>query len=194
MPSGIYIGNKGKQPWNKGRFGYKTKPHTEETKRKISESNKGKVMSPESIEKTRQKNLGRKFSEVAKLKMSLTRRGDGHPNWKGGISKDKDYQKKQRDKWVRENYQHKLWLNNKRRIRKMGNGGVHSLYDWETLKAQYNWTCPSCKVKEPNIILTRDHIIPLIKGGSDNIENIQPLCKSCNCRKHDKIINKYLKN
>jgi len=85
-------------------------------------------------------------------------------------------------------------LNNRIRKERLRNAnGSHTIGEWETLKAKYNWTCPCCKKSEPKIKLTKDHIIPITKGGSNNIKNIQPLCKSCNCKKHCKII-KYEKN
>lgn len=49
--------------------------HSEETKRKISESNKGKLKSKESIEKQRKKILGRKHSEETKMKISEANKG-----------------------------------------------------------------------------------------------------------------------
>ena len=45
--------------------------------------------------------------------------------------------------------------------------------------------CPLCKT---DVKLTADHVIPISKGGSSFIENMQPLCRSCNSRKKNKTI------
>ena len=115
------------------------------------------------------KKLSQKHIESLKKRFS----GKGNNSWIDGRSKISGY---------------KLFLNERRRALKLNANGSHTIGDWETLKTQYNWTCPSCKKKEPVISLTEDHIIPLSKGGSDNIENIQPLCRSCNSRKHTNLI------
>ncbi len=77
---------------------------------------------------------------------------------------------------------------NIRRARKLAAKGSHTDKEWQSLKVFYNYKCLCCGRQEPEINLTRDHVIPLIKGGSDSIDNIQPLCTRCNSKKNFKHI------
>lgn len=75
-----------------------------------------------------------------------------------------------------------------RRVRLLNLSGSHTIAEWEALKAQYGFKCLRCGRAEPQVSLTRDHVVPVAKGGGNDIGNIQPLCKSCNCRKHTKTV------
>lgn len=73
----------------------------------------------------------------------------------------------------------------RRRARKANAEGSHTVSEWESLIDRYDGVCLSCQSKGP---LTRDHIVPLSKGGSDCIDNIQPLCATCNLKKSTQVI------
>lgn len=76
---------------------------------------------------------------------------------------------------------------NRRRAKEHAAPGAHTVEEWKALKAQYDYTCLCCGRREPQIELTRDHVVPLDLGGSDDITNIQPLCRSCNGAKGARI-------
>ena len=67
-------------------------------------------------------------------------------------------------------------------------GGTFTKAEWEYLKKQYNYHCLCCGKSEPEVVIETDHIIPVCLGGSNSIDNIQPLCHKCNSKKHVKII------
>lgn len=62
--------------------------------------------------------------------------------------------------------------------------GTHTREEWETKKRQYDYRCLYCGKKFSR--LTKDHMIPVSKGGMNTIDNIFPACGKCNKRKHDK--------
>lgn len=142
------------------------KHRSEQTKRKISETRL-----------KRKERLGYLNSLETRDKISKALRGSpNNRDWKGGISIGKN-----RKEYLR-------FKCNERMARKKNAEGLHSLVEWREVKKRYNWTCPACGRSEPEIQLTQDHIIPLSKGGSNYIENIQPLCRSCNSKKNTRVI------
>ena len=78
----------------------------------------------------------------------------------------------------------------RRKLKEKGIEPAHTTKEWKALLAKYEYRCYYCGVKitkeEGQNRLTRDHYIPISKGGSDKIENIVPSCKSCNGRKADR--------
>lgn len=66
--------------------------------------------------------------------------------------------------------------------------GTFTGEDWGLMKQFYNYTCLCCGKSEPEIKLTLDHIQPLAFDGVHELDNIQPLCFSCNSSKGTKTI------
>lgn len=163
---------KTKPTWNQGLRG--VFKHTKEARMKISEAGKGRKYSDETRKKMSELAQVRGFQKENQLK-SLTpeaiakRTGPNNSRWKGG-------------------HQNKLILNQKRRALKFNANGSHTLAEWEALKVRFGLMCLCCKLEEPEVVLTEDHIVPLAKGGTNDITNIQPLCKSCNSRKNTQMI------
>ena len=77
----------------------------------------------------------------------------------------------------------KAILENRRRVRKLGNGGSHTLEELNDKFSKFGNRCFYCGRE---CKLTIDHDIPLARGGSDSIDNILPACKSCNSKKNTK--------
>jgi 5-methylcytosine-specific restriction endonuclease McrA len=75
---------------------------------------------------------------------------------------------------------HKIYLAHKRRSERLAAAkglATHSDHEWFALSLAFP-RCVCCD--DPDLKTGKDHIVPLYHGGSDGIENLQPLCASCN--------------
>lgn len=54
-----------------------------------------------------------------------------------------------------------------------------------------SFQCRSCGQTGRETELTIDHIIPLARGGSNDLSNLHTLCRSCNLRKTDNLDSRF---
>lgn len=71
------------------------------------------------------------------------------------------------------------------RAKKAGLTEHFTLMEWLALCAKYGNKCLACGATDT--LMTPDHVVPLSKGGTNTISNIQTLCHSCNSIKKETI-------
>jgi 5-methylcytosine-specific restriction endonuclease McrA len=59
----------------------------------------------------------------------------------------------------------------------------HTAGEWQALLEICDFKCVKCGGDEGGRGVVKDHIVPIYRGGSDGIDNIQPLCQPCNASK-----------
>lgn len=97
-------------------------------------------------------------------------------------------------RYVRENPLVKIAKDNNRRSRKQ-KAGRHTKADLAEIISMQNYKCAVCEIgirKRSSRHL--DHIIPLSKGGSNERQNLQFLCVSCNLSKGDKYPEDFMRS
>ncbi len=95
-------------------------------------------------------------------------------------SKEYNLTEKGRKSTILKNYKRRMNVNNLDNI------------DYNLLKEKFNKLGNKCVICGSKNI-TIDHIIPISKGGTNNIDNLQPLCKSCNSSKGNKNMEEFTK-
>jgi 5-methylcytosine-specific restriction endonuclease McrA len=120
--------------------------------------------------------------------------------------KNVEDKKKNDAKWRKENYERMKsvdseWHSNNRdrhtatsnKYRKSLSKaeGSYTEEEWINLFSEYGNHCLCCEEIKP---LEPDHIVPISKGGTNWITNIQPLYHSCNTSKGNRRITDYRTN
>jgi len=86
-----------------------------------------------------------------------------------------------RKEWYKSNPTKRTEYKRAHRARKTNNSDEHfTQEEFVALCEKYNNTCLGCGSTDK---LEADHVVSLVSGGPDGIDNIQPLCRICNATK-----------
>ena len=139
--------------------GKKDGPMSEETKRKISDSNKGKKRTEETKLRMSIGHKGQIYTEEMKIRASISKKGKPNyknrgvnaPNWQGGITGE--------NKIMRRSIEFREWR--------------------EKVFARDNWTCNKCKIRGLELHPHHVNNFAQHKDIRFDVSNGSTLCKPC---------------
>lgn len=122
--------------------------------------------------------INSRCGEFVKPKTSLS------DNLKNALEFSREIARKNSKAWYLLNKDKAFEHSRNRRARIKNSRGSFTSKEWSNLCDYYGNKCLCCG--KENVKLTVDHVIPIKLGGSNTIENIQPLCDFCNKSKGTK--------
>lgn len=159
----------------KGRKSYDRwckNPTKKEIDKKYQQTEKAKIKARYRSKLFRQKN-----PEYTKRQAEIERKRERWlrpENRKKNNIATRKYGKTEKGRWKHKVYKYKLRHNE---------SGIIDKVLWEKKLKDLEGKCQKCGKIEG---ITIDHIKPLSKGGTNHIDNLQPLCRSCNCKKSNR--------
>ncbi|MDP9073181.1 MAG: HNH endonuclease [Actinomycetota bacterium] len=114
---------------------------------------------------------------------------DGWARWKAANPDLAAEQRRAWDrKWATDHPELNAHKAARRRARTFSAEGSHTVEEWLLVCHTWKGACAYCGRVGP---LTRDHVVPLARGGSDYIANILPACRECNTSKHNRLLSEW---
>lgn len=90
--------------------------------------------------------------------------------------------------WKKRNPENKRAYKHRKRLRLIDS--PFPLQEWKELLEFFNGWCPYCGEAEQK--LSVDHVVPVVKGGTNDISNLIPCCISCNTLKHTRLLEEWI--
>jgi 5-methylcytosine-specific restriction endonuclease McrA len=69
--------------------------------------------------------------------------------------------------------------------------GSFTLEQFKRKCAKYHWKCAYCDTQLNELTVTIEHVVPLSRGGTNNIDNLVPACSKCNNSKGAKLLSEW---
>ena len=89
-----------------------------------------------------------------------------------------------KNRWRAKNKERTNVLTRRYIYRRKNSEGILTFEEEKYIYARFP-ICPYCNTSKSD---TLDHVIPLSKGGKNDTSNVVAVCRSCNSKKHDKML------